>query len=86
MRDDLLQAGVERKLEIVGEALGKLRRFFPDLAENIAGLNQAVGMRNVLAHEYGTVNPIMVWDTVQLHVPDLIVVLIALERELEGGQ
>ncbi len=28
----------------------------------------------------------MVWDTLQLHVPDLIVVLIALERELEGGQ
>lgn len=79
LSNDLLQAGVERKLEVLGEALGKLRQFHPEVAEQIPGLAKAVGMRNVLAHEYGSVNSILVWDTITLHLPALLASL----RELE---
>ena len=81
LTNELVQAAVERKLEIVGEALNKLRRFFPEVAAEIPALGQAVGMRNILAHEYGSVNPLMVWDTVTNHVPVLLKLLVEPEPD-----
>lgn len=38
------------------------------------------GMRNVLAHEYLGVDPVMVWETVQIHLEPL---RLALESIME---
>lgn len=56
LADELLRSGVERQFEIIGEALGQLRKQFPDVAEKIAELPRVVGFRNVLIHGYATVD------------------------------
>ena len=50
LQDELLRSAVERQVEIVGEALGQLRKVDPTTAATIADLPQAVGLRNVLVH------------------------------------
>lgn len=65
----------ERQLELVGEALGKLRQSAPDVAERIPALAKIVGMRNVLVHGYLIVNPRIVWLAATEQVPQLIPVL-----------
>lgn len=61
----LHRSAVERQLEILGEALNRLRRDAPDIAQCIDGVDQAVGMRNILAHEYGVVDHAIVWSVVE---------------------
>jgi uncharacterized protein with HEPN domain len=53
-RDDLLRSAVERQLEIVGDALGKLRRVDPATAASIRDIERIVGFRNIVVHGYAT--------------------------------
>jgi len=69
----LLQDAIIRNLEIIGEAanniLGLDSAFdekHPDMA-----LKAAYGMRNSLSHGYFTVDPILVWGTIQSDIPAL---------------
>ena len=59
-----LQLIVERELEIIGEALARLRREHPTLADQIPDLRKIVGLRNVLAHGYGILEHEILWDIV----------------------
>lgn len=63
-RDERTKAAVERKLEVIGEALNQLARIDPDLAEKISAKRQIIGMRNVLIHGYMAVNDGLVWRTI----------------------
>ena len=69
--NDLMQSGVERQLEIIGEALSQLSRTSPDLAGQVPDLAKIVGLRNVLIHGYAVVDPALIWQTVQENLPDL---------------
>lgn len=60
---DLLSA-VERQFEILGESLNRLRRDDPATAARVPDLEKIVGMRNVIAHEYGEVDYEIVWAAV----------------------
>lgn len=62
---------MERDLEIIGEAVSKLRNSDPDTADNISNLAQMVGMRHRLIHAYAQVNDDIVWDTVCYDIPKL---------------
>ena len=62
--DDLRKSAVERQLEIVGEALGQLRKSDPDIAAQIADLPRVVAFRNVLIHGYASVDDVLVWGIV----------------------
>lgn len=73
--DQLLQSGVERQLEIVGEALRRLSGTDPETAGSIPELRRIVGFRNVLAHGYDSVSERVVWDVVAHDVPRLAAVL-----------
>lgn len=64
LRDDLLKSAVERQLEIVGEALGQLRKSDPEIAAQIADLPRVVAFRNVLIHGYASVDDVLVWGVV----------------------
>ena len=52
----LVQAAVERKFEVIGEALNQLSRLDRDLAERIPDLAQIVAFRNQLIHGYAFVS------------------------------
>jgi len=71
LQDEMLRSAVERQLEIVGEALGQLRKGDPATAASIPDLPQAVALRNVLVHAYATVNDKLVWGVVEQHLTPL---------------
>lgn len=67
----LLQSAVERQLGVLGEALNRLRRTDPQLASTIPDLGRIIGMRNIIAHEYGVVDHAIVWSVVQTRLDPL---------------
>lgn len=54
--DETLQAAIERKLEIIGEALARAERADRSVAEAVPELHRIIGLRNVLAHGYDVVD------------------------------
>ena len=60
-----LQLIVERELEIIGEALARLRRDHPKLADEIRDIDKIVGLRNILAHGYDILEREILWDIVE---------------------
>jgi len=83
--DELVRAGVERKLEIVGEALNRLSRDHPDLAARIPDIARIVGFRNVLAHGYDVVDDEVVWDAITIDLPELTARVEAMLDELDAS-
>ncbi len=61
LASDLLRSAVERKFEIIGEALSQLSEVDPQLASQIAGIREVIGFRNILAHGYASIDPEIVW-------------------------
>jgi uncharacterized protein with HEPN domain len=67
----LLQLGLVRLVEIVGEAAASIARDqrakYP-----VIPWQDVMGMRNKLIHEYDRVDLDILWDTVTVELPDLI--------------
>lgn len=68
----MAQAAVERKFEVIGEALNQLSKLDAALAARIPDLPQIVAFRNQLIRGYATVNVSTVWNIAQNAVPVLI--------------
>lgn len=84
LSDEMFRAAVERQFEIIGEALGALRRVAPMLAARMPNLNQIVAFRNILVPMYSEVDNDKVWKTIQCHLPDLRATLERLLAETAG--
>ena len=73
-KDIQCQDAVIRRLEIIGEAAGRVSvsttTKFPNLP-----WKKMVSMRNIMIHEYEDVDLGIVWDTVQNDLPPLITLL-----------
>jgi uncharacterized protein with HEPN domain len=67
----LVRAAVERKFEIIGEALNGLAKSHPEVAKRIGDIRYIIAFRNILIHGYATIDDRRVYDTVQRQVPDL---------------
>ena len=67
----MAQAAVERKFEIIGEALNQLSKLDTAVAARIPDLAQIVAFRNQLIHGYATVNVSTVWNISQIALPAL---------------
>ena len=78
----MAQAAVERKFEIIGEALNQLAKLDAGLAARISDLPKIVAFRNQLIHGYASVNVSTVWNVVQVSVPPLLAQTMALLDEL----
>ena len=50
--DDLLSSAIERKFEIIGEALNRIKRTHPGDLNSIQEWPAIIGFRNILAHGY----------------------------------
>ncbi len=77
LRDVKLQDSVVRRLEIVGEAAGRLSPEFRQEHPTVPW-GRMTGMRNRMIHGYRDVDMELVWETVQRHIPPLILQLEAL--------
>lgn len=66
-----MQSAVECQLEILGEALNRLRRTDARTAAEVPNLDQIIGMRNIIAHEYGVVDHAIVWAVVDARLSPL---------------
>ena len=78
----MAQAAVERKFEIIGEALNQLAKLDADLAARIPDLPQIVAFRNQLIHGYTAVNVSTVWNIAQNALPALMDSVQAVLNEL----
>ena len=78
----MAQAAVERKFEIIGEALNQLAKLDAAMAARIPDLPQIVAFRNQLIHGYATVNVGTVWNIAQNALPTLLDAAQALLDEL----
>lgn len=68
----MLRSACERQLEIIGEAMGRLR----DVDEASFGAftegAKIIGLRNRLIHGYDAVNAKIVWDVIQQKLGTLL--------------
>jgi len=83
IQDALVQAAVERKFEIIGEALNQLAKTAPVMAARIPELPQIVAFRNQLIHGYATVNASTVWSVIQISLQPLLSTANLLLAELD---
>ena len=79
-QDELLRSGIERKFEIIGEALNRIRRDAPSLLDKIREHRTIVSFRNILAHGYDSIDNRIVWGIVE---EDLGTLLEDVERLVE---
>ncbi len=70
--NEMVQAAVERKFEVIGEALNQLAKLDAAMAARIPDVPQVVAFRNQLIHGYATVNPDTVWNIAQNALPGLL--------------
>ena len=68
----ILRAAVERKLEIIGEALSQALKYFPEISAGITDCGKIIAFRNRLIHGYSLVSDALVWDIVQEQIPKLL--------------
>ena len=68
-RVDLVRSAVERKFEIIGEALRQASRAFPGSMNTIPDLREAISQRNQIAHGYFEVNPLILWNSIHIDLP-----------------
>lgn len=69
--DRMMHSAVERRLEILGEATGRVSEEF-QLSHSEIPWKEIKGIRVVLAHRYGDVNLHELWQAVQNDLPDLL--------------
>jgi len=74
LADPEKQDAVLRRFEIVGEAASRLapetQALFPSLP-----FRSMRGMRNIIVHDYGEVDLVLVWKTARGDLPNLIATL-----------
>ena len=71
-RDELLRSGVERKFEIIGEALNRIKEYAPSVLEKIREHRSIVSFRNILIHGYDTIDDRIVWDVIEEDLENLL--------------
>jgi uncharacterized protein with HEPN domain len=68
---ELVHSAVERKFEVIGEALNQLWRADSQMAAKIPRLPQIVAFRNQLIHGYAKVDHATVWAAIHEALPEL---------------
>ena len=72
--DQQKQDAVIRRVEIIGEATAHLDEETKKALPQIS-FRQMRGMRNIVVHYYGNVNPKIIWEVATIHVPQVCSVL-----------
>jgi uncharacterized protein with HEPN domain len=65
----LLRRGIEREIEIIGEAMNRALKLDSDLY--IENARQIVDTRNWVIHGYDKVDDVVIWGIISNHLPKL---------------
>ncbi|MCT4645147.1 MAG: DUF86 domain-containing protein [Carboxylicivirga sp.] len=65
----LLRRGIEREIEIIGEAMNRILKIEPTI--QIEHARQIVDTRNWVIHGYDKVDDVVIWGIVSNHLPKL---------------
>lgn len=68
-QDIMRKCVVERKVEIMGEAINRIRKI--DASVEIPNARAIIDTRNRIIHAYDNVHPEFLWSLVLRHVPQL---------------
>lgn len=69
LANELIQSGVERKFEIIGEAIKQASQLFPGSLDSLPDLSRYAGFRDRLAHGYFNIRQQIVWDAIHIDLP-----------------
>lgn len=68
-KDYLRRSAVERKAEIMGEAMNRIKKADPTIV--IPNARDIIDTRNRIIHAYDNVRPEFLWGLVVRHIPEL---------------
>ncbi len=68
-KDIMRKCVVERKVEIMGEAINRIKKLDPSVI--IPNAREIIGTRNRIIHAYDNVHPEFLWSLVLRHIPEL---------------
>jgi uncharacterized protein with HEPN domain len=68
-KNKLLRRGIEREIEIIGEATNRILKIDPDFKLTNARL--IVDTRNWVIHGYDKVDDVVIWGIISNHLPNL---------------
>jgi uncharacterized protein with HEPN domain len=71
LNDQKPQSAVIRELEVIGEASKRISEDFKNSNDSVPWRLMS-GMRDVLIHDYEGVDALIIWDTIQNDIPNLI--------------
>lgn len=66
-KNQLLKRGIERNLEIIGEAMNRILKQDPNFS--IVNSRRIIGLRNQIIHAYDTISDENIWSIVINHIP-----------------
>ena len=72
IENGMIQAAVERKFQIIGEALNRIKQYDDAILLNISEYQSIIAFRNILVHGYDVIDSEIVWDVIKNHLPKLI--------------
>ena len=65
----LLRRGIEREIEIIGEAVNRIMKIDPEF--KIENARQIIDTRNWVIHGYDRVDDVVIWGIISNHLPKL---------------
>ncbi len=70
LENSMMRFASIKQMEVIGEASNHLSKELKNRFSEIEWA-QIVGMRNVFAHEYFGIDPRLVWQIIQIDIPEL---------------
>ena len=70
--NELLRSAVERKFEVMGEAIARIKRDGPELLSQIRNHRDIVSFRNILVHGYDAIDDRIVWGVIEEDLDGLV--------------
>lgn len=68
-KNKLLRRGIEREIEIIGEATNRILKIEPNFI--LTNARQIVDTRNWVIHVYDMVDDVVIWGIISNHLPKL---------------
>ena len=65
----LLRRGIEREIEIIGEAMNRIMKISPEI--KVENARQIVDARNWVIHGYDKVDDVIIWGIISIHLRKL---------------